>query len=168
MISPMPTNAHLEAGISEIVCNGRHKWQVTSSGDECDNEKTINFPVYRVISGSRDPIMSNMIPLFGCKSTKRPIFYRDNDVYTLGIVYADFPAVDVAKLQSATVFDAVGNEKKRYKLDFVVKMKVGSADAVFSTWLEGECLGRARISHDEEDDYESGLVPSQVNSWLEV
>ncbi|KAF3227926.1 hypothetical protein TWF106_008330 [Orbilia oligospora] len=143
-------------------------WYLRNSGDECDNEKTIDFPVYRVISGSRDPIMSNMIPLFGCKSSKRPIFYREHDVYTLGIVFADFPAVDVAKLPSTTVLDNFGNEKQRYKMDFMVKMKIGSADAIFSIWLNGECLGRTRISHDDEDDYESGLVPSQLGSWLET
>ncbi|KAF3141743.1 hypothetical protein TWF703_001765 [Orbilia oligospora] len=158
---------------SLIVVNPTESWSaimrgaiiqtLKPAGDECDNEKTIDFPVYRVISGSRDPIMSNMIPLYGCKNSKKPIFYREH-----GIVFADFPAVDVAKLPSTTVLDNFGNEKQRYKMDFVVKMKIGSADAIFSIWLNGECLGRTRISHDDEDDYESGLVPSQLGSWLET
>ncbi|KAK6335044.1 hypothetical protein TWF718_010486 [Orbilia javanica] len=134
-------------------------------GDECDNDKTVDFPVYRVISGARDPTMSNAMPLFGCKSSNQPIFYREKDVYTLGTVFADFPHIKLKKLQSTIQTDSFGNEKTVYKLDYVVKMKVGSADATFSIWLNGECLGRTRISHESEDAYEYGLVPSQRASW---
>ncbi|KAK6343712.1 hypothetical protein TWF730_011301 [Orbilia blumenaviensis] len=78
-----------------------------------------------------------------------------------------FPSIDVTSLKSTTVVNASGRQKVKYKLDYVVKMKIGSADALFSIWLDNKCIGRARISHDKDDD-EFGLVSSQLGKWLDT
>ncbi|KAK6536964.1 hypothetical protein TWF281_001171 [Arthrobotrys megalospora] len=133
-------------------------------GDECDNEKEIDFHVYLVIHESSDLLLPIMTPLIGCKRSNRPIFRRGAGETSNGV--ADFSSVDIATLESTMVDEASGRPKKRYKLNFVIKMKIGSADAEFSIWLGGRCVGRARVSHDD-DDCEPGMA-SQLGRWLET
>ncbi|KAF3937660.1 hypothetical protein ABW19_dt0200502 [Dactylella cylindrospora] len=128
---------------------GSVEW-TANMGDECGNDKEIEFPIFTVLDEYMDLGEPYIISLYGCKKPTAPIFKRDGGVYKIGKIKVDLSSVNLNTLQS--VQKQVGSYRtKKFRLHSTVKMRIGSADASFSVWRDGKCVGTTRISYELED-----------------
>ncbi|KAJ6262972.1 Heat shock protein [Drechslerella dactyloides] len=123
------------------------KW-AAELGDEYENEDEIEFSIFTVLSKTQ-LLHPYIVKLWGSRKRKPPIFEWSYGVYEIGNVAADFSSIDIEDLESKWVGEGI-HAVQKYKIDFVVKMKIGSADATFSVWLGNKCVGITRLSYDDE------------------
>ncbi|KAF3098630.1 hypothetical protein TWF569_009849 [Orbilia oligospora] len=129
-----------------LQANGEVTWS-GRMGQDCSENKEITFELYTSVRNRLQLINCGSTILYGSKRPTAPTFLKDNNVYVLGQVNADFSSLSLDTLPSAYLNES-GNIVKYHKVKFTLKMSLQSADVKFSVWLNGKCVGEANIDYD--------------------
>ncbi|KAF3937708.1 hypothetical protein ABW19_dt0202319 [Dactylella cylindrospora] len=112
-------------------------------GDDCSEEKEIKFDCFCSVSKKTNLRGDCGLKLLGSRYYDAPMEESSDRVFSLGRVPLNFSDMNLKSLPKKTV-----DGKVHYRIDCVVKMRIGSAEAVFSVWVGNKCCGTSRIAYD--------------------
>ncbi|KAK6357992.1 hypothetical protein TWF730_007346 [Orbilia blumenaviensis] len=134
-----------------MLCQWSGQWVVddnvqwaASMGDDCSEEKEFCFNVFYEVIASSDLKTCCELRLLGSRYHDAPREASSPKVFNLGLVPLDFSDLSLKTLPKKRV-----EGEMNYQINCVVRMKVGSADASFSVWIDDKCYASSRIAYND-------------------